>query len=99
MLDIPDLNVFTSAKVSCWFKGPDGEATKVFIIIIFSLVTCIVPGIIEAFSPTLHLAMYIYIFKKGAQRRDDLRGYVFEGLNVSRHLNIGFLIEFWRLGF
>lgn len=30
LLDIPDRNIFTSAKVSCWFKWPDGEAAEDF---------------------------------------------------------------------
>lgn len=30
LLDIPDRNIFTSAKVSCCFKWPDGEAAEDF---------------------------------------------------------------------
>lgn len=33
MLDILDLNVFTSAKVSCCFKGPDGETAEGFFLV------------------------------------------------------------------
>lgn len=51
------------------------------------------------FSHKTSSHVYIFKFKKGDPKKDDLRGYVFDGLNVLRHLDIGFSIEFWYLGF